>query len=109
MAIGPTRCRSFPQTFADCVINGNDELRASLYAPNATLKAFGGGSSGSVAGSYVAKTVNITGQMSFHYDEALKYVDTLVGELVGRDHVELRPPRIERAVGKFSPLAVCRA
>ena len=53
-------------------ISGNGELRASLPAPNATLKASGGGSSGSVVGSSVAQRVDMPGSMSFPYDEALK-------------------------------------
>jgi hypothetical protein len=69
----------FTTTTTDCTISGNGELRASVYAPNANLKASGGGSSGSVVGSFVAKTVTATGQMSFHYDEALRYLNTAGG------------------------------
>lgn len=69
----------FTTTSTDCTISGNGELRASVYAPNAVLKASGGGSSGSVVGSYVAKSVVATGQMSFHYDEALRYLNTAGG------------------------------
>jgi hypothetical protein len=68
---------------AACEISGNGELRASVYAPNAALKASGGGSSGSVVGSYVARTILATGQMSFHYDEALKYLNTAGGNRWG--------------------------
>lgn len=63
----------------DCTISGNGELRASLFAPNAALKASGGGSSGALTGAFVAKTVTATGHMSFHYDEALKYLTTVGG------------------------------
>ncbi len=69
----------FTTTSTECTISGNGELRASVYAPNASLKASGGGSSGSVVGSFVAKTVTATGQMSFHYDEALRYLNTAGG------------------------------
>lgn len=69
----------FTSTTTDCTISGNGELRASVYAPYANLKASGGGTSGSVVGSYVAKTVAATGQMSFHYDEALRYLNTTGG------------------------------
>lgn len=55
------------------------ELRACLYAPYATLTASGGGNSGGLVGSFafVAKTVTMTGQMSFHYNEALRNVQTV--------------------------------
>jgi hypothetical protein len=69
----------FTSTSAECTISGNGELRASVYAPNAALKASGGGSSGSVVGSFVAKTIVATGQMSFRYDEALRYLNTVGG------------------------------
>lgn len=61
----------------DCTISGNDVLRASLFAPNAALKASGGGSGGALIGAFVAKTVTASGHMSFHYDEALKYLTTV--------------------------------
>jgi hypothetical protein len=69
----------FTTTTADCTVSGNGELRASVYAPNALIKASGGGSSGSVVGSIVARSIVMTGQMSFHYDEALRYLNTVGG------------------------------
>lgn len=69
----------FTTSSSPCEISGNGELRASVYAPNANLTAKGGGSSGSVVGSYVAKTITATGQMAFHYDEALRYLNTAGG------------------------------
>ena len=66
----------FTTTTSSCTVSGNGELRASVYAPYASLKASGGGTSGSVVGSYVAKTITATGQMSFHYDEALRRLYT---------------------------------
>jgi len=68
----------FSTTANDCTISGNGELRTSLFLPNADLKVAGGGSSGSVVGSFVAKTITATGKMSFHYDEALQY-ESLAG------------------------------
>lgn len=73
----------FSTTTSECSISGNGELRASVYTPFASLKATGGGSSGSVVGSYVAKTITATGQMSFHYDEALRNLNTGGGNLWG--------------------------
>lgn len=52
-------------------ISGNGQLSAVVYAPNANLSMNGGGSSGSVLGAAVAKTVTVTGGSAFHYDEAL--------------------------------------
>jgi hypothetical protein len=69
----------YTTTSASVEISGNGELRASVYAPNADLKASGGGKSGEVVGSFVAKTITATGQMSFHYDEALRYLNTAGG------------------------------
>lgn len=69
----------YTTTSVESSISGNGELRASVFAPNATLKATGGGSSGSVVGSFVAKNIIATGQMSFHYDEALRYLSTAGG------------------------------
>lgn len=67
----------YTTTNEDCTIGGNEVLRASLFAPNAALKASGGGSSGALIGAFVAKTVTASGHMSFHYDEALKYLTTV--------------------------------
>lgn len=98
----------FTSTTADCTISGNGELRASVYAPNAVLKATGGGTSGSVVGSYVAKTITATGQMSFHYDEALRYLNTAGGTRWAiSSWEELRPgsdlSALSAATGNFLP------
>lgn len=69
----------YTTTKKDCTISGNEVLRASLFAPNAELKASGGGSDGALIGAFVAKTVTASGHMSFHYDEALKYLNTAGG------------------------------
>ncbi|MBI5382777.1 MAG: hypothetical protein HZA31_12835 [Opitutae bacterium] len=61
----------FTSTSGTCEISGNGELQACLYAPNATLKAAGGGNSGQLVGSFIAKTITTSGHMDFHYDEAL--------------------------------------
>lgn len=65
----------YTTTAEDCTISGNGELRASVFAPNADLKASGGGNKGSIVGSFVAKTATFTGGMEFHYDEALRYLN----------------------------------
>lgn len=98
----------FTTTSTECTISGNGELRASVYAPNATLKASGGGSSGSVVGSFVAKTVTATGQMSFHYDEALRYLNTAGGSRwTVSSWAELQPgsdlSALSAATGNFLP------
>lgn len=57
-------------------IGGNGQLYAALYAPNANLEMKGGGSSGMVLGSMVAKTISMNGGTDFHYDEALGKLGT---------------------------------
>ncbi len=59
-------------TTADISLSGSGELRASVYAPNAVLKASGGGTGGGMVGAFVVKSMTLTGQMNFHYDEALR-------------------------------------
>lgn len=53
-------------------LHGNGAMSAAVYAPNATVDMKGGGSSGSMSGSVVANKIKITGNYSFHYDEALR-------------------------------------
>jgi len=69
----------FTTTTEDCTISGNGELQASVFAPYAALKASGGGESDGIVGSFVAKSVVISGQMGFHYDEALRNLNTFGG------------------------------
>ena len=102
----------FSTTRENCTISGNGELRASLFLPNAELKASGGGSSGSVVGSYVAETIKMSGQMSFHYDEALQYEGSAGGSASGSgwkaaSWQELRPgsdyTELSALTGNFLP------
>lgn len=62
----------FTTTVENCSIGGNGQLYACVYAPNSALTCSGGGSSGMLVGSYVARTIASTGHMDFHYDEALQ-------------------------------------
>jgi len=62
----------FTSTSASCTIGGNGNIYACLYAPNAALTCSGGGSTGMLVGSYVARTISSGGHMDFHYDEALQ-------------------------------------
>jgi hypothetical protein len=57
-----------PQTIN---IHGNGAFSGILYAPFAALSLSGGGSSGGIWGSAVAKTITIVGNENFHYDESL--------------------------------------
>jgi hypothetical protein len=59
-----------PQTIT---IHGNGNLASVVYAPNADLEIKGGGNAdgGHVYGSMIGKTVRVTGNSQFHYDEAL--------------------------------------
>jgi hypothetical protein len=52
-------------------VSGNGQLRAAVYAPNATVTANGGGSSGQIQGSIVAYRIDMGGGPDFHYDQAL--------------------------------------
>ncbi len=61
----------FTSTAGTCQISGNGDLQACVLAPNATLSVAGGGS---LVGSFTAKTVTASGNVGFHYDEALKFV-----------------------------------
>ena len=57
-------------------MGGIGQLYAAIYAPNANLEMKGGGSSGMVLGSMVAKTISMNGGTDFHYDEALGKLGT---------------------------------
>ncbi len=50
-------------------IHGNGEWVGMIYAPYADLSLGGGGE---MSGSVVAKSINMNGHVSFHYDEALR-------------------------------------
>lgn len=49
-------------------IKGNGELKAVVDAPNAAVKIVG---NGDVSGSVLGKTIELTGNAAFHYDESL--------------------------------------
>lgn len=52
-------------------VNGNGDLKAAVYAPNASVTANGGGATGNIQGSIVAESITMHGGADFHYDEAL--------------------------------------
>ncbi len=52
-------------------ISGNGVLSAVVYAPNASVSANGGGSSGHIQGAIVGNTITVNGGSAFHYDMAL--------------------------------------
>lgn len=52
-------------------LGGNGQLTAAVYAPGAAISVNGAGSNGHVYGSFVGKTVVMTGVTNLHYDEAL--------------------------------------
>ena len=49
-------------------------MAATVYAPNASISANGGGNNTtqSMYGAFVGYTVTLTGNAQFHYDENLK-------------------------------------
>lgn len=50
-------------------VQGNGALRAAIYAPNGDVSING---NGDVMGSIVARNIALTGNASFHFDEALR-------------------------------------
>ena len=56
-------------------INGNGQLSATVYAPNANVELKGGGSSGRVYGAVVAYDASLVGGTHFSFDEALADVN----------------------------------
>lgn len=64
-------------------IAGNGSLSAAVYAPGADVELKGGGSgnNGDIYGAVVGFTATVTGNSSFHFDEALLDYDPEVGEL----------------------------
>jgi hypothetical protein len=52
-------------------LGGNSLLSAAVYAPDYNVQINNGGTRGSVYGSFVGKTVKMTGVTDLHYDEAL--------------------------------------
>lgn len=57
-------------------ISGNGQLKAVVYAPNAEVDLNGGGSSGKMMGSVVAKKIDMNGGTEFYYDESLANLTT---------------------------------
>jgi hypothetical protein len=51
-------------------IAGNGALKTVVYAPNGDVQING---NGDVMGSVVARSIQLTGNANFHYDEALAY------------------------------------
>ena len=52
-------------------VDGNGQFSGVIYAPNASVSAKGGGSSGDMYGAIYANTIFFNGQTSLHYDQAL--------------------------------------
>ncbi len=50
-------------------LSGTSDLQAVIYTPNANLTLSG---TNSTSGSVVANQINVSGTVSFHYDEALE-------------------------------------
>jgi len=63
-------------------VSGNGQWNGTLYAPEAALSINGGGSSGDVSGALVAKSITLSGNAKFHYDESLKKTGPIAGYLV---------------------------
>jgi hypothetical protein len=55
-------------------ISGNGQLKAVVYAPNASVTLNGGGANGKMMGSVVAKNITMNGGTEFYYDESLSNI-----------------------------------
>jgi hypothetical protein len=53
-------------------LQGNGNWSGIVYAPEAAFSMGGGGSSGQFSGGVVANTIDMNGEVVFHYDEALR-------------------------------------
>jgi len=60
-----------PLVSQNMTVDGNGQFAGVIYAPNATVTAKGGGSSGDMYGAIIANTIFFNGQTSLHYDSAL--------------------------------------
>jgi hypothetical protein len=60
----------------DISVSGNGQLKACVYAPNATVSLNGGGTDGLMCGAVVAKSITMNGGTEFHYDDALSRMTT---------------------------------
>ena len=60
-----------PGTTRTMELGGNGQLSAAVYAPDYGVSIHNGGTRGTVSGSFVGKTVTMTGVTDLHYDEAL--------------------------------------
>jgi len=65
---GVTPLSNVPRTLE---LGGNGQLSAAVYAPDYDISVHNGGVRGTVSGSFVGKTVTMTGVTDLHYDEAL--------------------------------------
>ena len=52
-------------------VDGNGQFAGVMYAPNASITAKGGGSTGDIWGAIYAKSIFFNGGTSLHYDQAL--------------------------------------
>jgi hypothetical protein len=60
-----------PNTVRTLELGGNGQLSAAVYAPDYDVNIHNSGTRGTVFGSFVGKTVAMTGVTDLHYDEAL--------------------------------------
>jgi hypothetical protein len=52
-------------------MNGSSTFIGAIYAPNADMSLKGGGSAVNMVGSFIVKSLTMTGNYDFHYDEDL--------------------------------------
>lgn len=76
-------------------IAGNGKLSGVVYAPKAAIEAKGGGNDGGLFGAFIGKTVKMTGNEGFHFDEALADLDS--NEPLGIDNWDEFVSSVDRA------------
>jgi choice-of-anchor A domain-containing protein len=55
-------------------LGGQPTITATIYAPQANLDLTGGGGGGNAVGAFFCRSVTMTGNFAFHYDEALQLI-----------------------------------
>jgi len=74
-ALTPLNCQFYGlPTSTSWDLSGNGQWVGTVYAPNAALSMCGGGARGDMSGAVVARSITMTGQVQFHYDESLRRI-----------------------------------
>jgi hypothetical protein len=58
-------------------LGGQPTITATIYAPQANLDLSGGGTAGNAVGAFFCRSVSMTGNFAFHYDESIGLIMSL--------------------------------